>query len=471
MRLNCVEIVEAIGGRLERRWCATGVSSDSRTVKPGDLFFALAGDNFDAHDYVPEALEKGAVGAVISREVDLPDDVVKERCVMVGDTRRALGDLAAYYIRRWNGRTVAITGSNGKTTTKDMTHHLLSDSFTVKKANASFNNDIGVPHTIFQLEPEDQVAVLEMGTNAHGEIRRLAQIASPNIGVITNIGPSHLEKLGSIPGVARAKGELLENLAERGIAVLNADDPMTPWLMRRCEEFITYGLSENADVRAVNTRMREWGSEFSLGNGRKFRLNVPGKHNVMNALAALSVCRLLDMSINEAAERLEGFGQGDMRLAREEVGGVEIINDAYNANMGSMRAALDVFASMQVEGRRFMICADMLELGAKATDMHKQLGREIADAEIDALITIGVRARFAGETFRQESGDGRAFHFGTAAEAGQAAAGMLRPGDALLVKGSRGMRLEDAVKQVRAALQDNGTLAADRQCANAARKG
>ena len=447
-----MEIVGAVGGRPRKGgWSASGVSSDTRTIRKGDLFFALQGKNSDGHDFVPDAFEKGAAGAVVSQHVDLPGSLSEERCIPVRDVRRALGDLARHYVAAWGGQVVGITGSNGKTTTKEMTHHALSGRFPSRKSPSNFNNDIGVPHSIFQIEADDKMAILEMGTGAAGEMARLAQIARPVLGVVTNIGETHLEGLHSLKGVAKAKAELLEELPDNGMAVLNADDAMTPWLRKWCAcDVMTFGCRAEADIRAERIESREWGMRFRLCGNVPCSLPVPGRHNVMNALAAVAVCTVVGMRAREAAERLAGYEPPAMRLSRERLDGVTVINDAYNANLRSMQAALEVLRDMDAQGRRIMLCADMLELGMKAGPLHRKLGEAIAESRVDALATLGDWAWRAGEVARRRNPRMAVYQCESHAAAADRLLDLLRPGDVLLAKGSRGMHLETVIEDLRA---------------------
>jgi UDP-N-acetylmuramoyl-tripeptide--D-alanyl-D-alanine ligase len=409
-----------------------------------------------------DALRKGAAGAVVSRDLGAPAEFA-DRVLLVADTYKALGDLAHYYVTRWGGRVVAITGSNGKTSTKDMVFHAVSGRQPAKKSPSSFNNHVGVPLSIFLLDETDKIAVLEMGTSGPGEIRRLAAIARPGIGVITNVAETHLLELGSLRGVAEAKAELIEALPQDGRAILNADDAMTSWLAQRCPcGIVTFGMSGRADVRGMTMRAGAWGSEFDLVTGEHCSIPVPGRHNVMNALAAIAVCDALGMTRAEAVARLATFAPSPMRLARETVAQVTIINDAYNANICSMDAALHVLREMPVTGRRVMLCGDMLELGPRSDELHRRLGKKICESGVRLLVTAGPCARLAGDVARHSSLGMEVHNAEDAMEAAELLAKMLRPRDVLLVKGSRGMSLERAIESLKSKLQAAGdSLAAD----------
>ncbi|HRU06901.1 MAG TPA: UDP-N-acetylmuramoyl-tripeptide--D-alanyl-D-alanine ligase, partial [Candidatus Brocadiia bacterium] len=269
----------------------TSVTTDSRAAGPGSLFIAIAGQRHDGHDFVASALRAGAEAAIVSRDVILPAGLTGRPLLKVPDTIAAYGRIAAWRRRQWAGPLIALTGSNGKTTTREMLAHLLSPSYNLLRSPKSFNNNIGVPHTLLQLAPQHNLAIIELGASAPGEIAPLAAIAQPDLGLITNIGESHLEKLGSLEGVAAEKGALLQALPPGGHAFLNADDPMTPLLasLRPNGPATTFGRSDSADVRCVREERSPGGNRFWLADGRECRLPVPGRHNISNALAALAV--------------------------------------------------------------------------------------------------------------------------------------------------------------------------------------
>jgi len=441
LSLGCVEIVEAIGGRPERRVQITGVSTDSRGTQPGDLFFALKGERFDGHDFVRDAFSRGAAAAVVSRPVAGLEP--HHYCIMVPDTIRALGDLARFCRRRWGGTVIAITGSNGKTTTKDMVHHILAGERRARKAQHSFNNHIGVPLTIFALEADDKYAVLEMGTSAPGEIARLAEIAEPDVGVVTNVAPTHLQDLGSVRGVAVEKGALVAALRAEGMAVLNGDNVWCRRMARDCRaRVVTFGFGRGATTRVVALEWLEWGTRFRTKDGAVFELVVPGRHNVLNALAAIAVGRELGLTDAEMAERLRTFELPPMRLARRDVGGITLINDAYNANPASMEAALDVYAALPVRGRRFVVFGDMLELGRRSRRLHEDLGARVAQARLDGLWTVGEESRWTAVAARAHNPALRVQEARHLEEAAIQILSVLMPGDAVLIKGSRRMNLD-----------------------------
>ena len=449
MRTVGVEIVGAIGRRSGRRVIyARGVSVDSRSVEAGQVFFALTGARVDGHTFVREVLERGAAAAVVSRPLDLPEPLL-DRVVLVPDVLRALGESAREHRRRWNGLVLGVTGSNGKTTTREMIHHILSDQISCKRSPKSYNTNVGVPLTLFEAEPADRALIVEMGTNAPGEIAELAAIAEPNAGLITCIAETHLEGLGSLEGVARAKGELLQALGMAGTAFLNADDNWLDSLRNRhTGRTICFGMGERAGFRGENLTTDEAGSCFTA-RGRAFRLNVPGRHNVMNSLAALSVAEHLGLDLERAATRLETFRLPDMRYQMEMVRGIHVVFDGYNANPGSVRSALRTFGETPVRGRRAAVLGDMLELGPQSESLHGQIGREAARCGLNALWAVGAFSAPLADAARDGGLAGDVRHGSDVDTVAEEVLAYLRPGDALLVKGSRGMKLERLVEKLR----------------------
>lgn len=448
MRTVGVEIVGAIGGRPERRVAATGVSVDSRAVKAGEIFFALPGARVDGHDFVPEVLEKGIAAAVVSREVAVPEKF-QDKLIRVPDTLKALGASGHAYRERWNGLVIGITGSNGKTTTREMTHHILSKFISCKRSPKSFNTDVGVPLTIFTVDPDDLALVAEMGANAPGEIAELAKIAQPDIGVITCIGESHLEGFGSLDGVAAGKAELVQSLPRHGLAILNADDPKFDFLASRSAcRVLSFGFSERAEFRGTDFVSNSDSCEFNLRGGIKVRVPAPGRHNAMNALAAMAVANHLGMDMVRAAESLSDFRLPEMRYQEELIGGVHVIFDGYNANPSSMHAALATFRGSAATGRKAAVLGDMLELGAESERLHCAIGEEAAASGLDALWAVGrFSCSLAGAARNKGMNVAECFEDMEAACA--RVRNFLRPGDALLVKGSRGMKLERVVDALR----------------------
>ena len=448
MNLTVAEILQATRGKLIRGapdTVITRISTDSRTIGEGDLFVALVGERFDGHDFVDGARQAGANGAVISKQIETDLPVVIE----VKDSLIALGDIAAFYRRKFNLPIVAITGSNGKTTAKDMTTSALSQRFSVFQSEKNYNNQIGIPSRLLELNDGDELAVLEIGTNRPGEIERLSRIVKPTVGVITNIGHSHLELLGSLEGVAKEKGALVERV---DCAVLNADDSMTPQLARRvCGKITTFGCRSDADVSAHEIEIQSIGKpSFTLRiNDRDAtRINLPclGIHNVSNALAAASVGIWAGLTPAEIRDGLENYQPANMRMQPIECNGLYIINDAYNSNPESLRKALEFLSGTRTPGKRIAILGDMLELGEESEKLHFEAGMNLP-ANIDALISVGTRSRdiVRGATDHVET----TFACETAREAARQLHEISRSGDVVLIKGSRGMKLEQIVEEYR----------------------
>jgi UDP-N-acetylmuramoyl-tripeptide--D-alanyl-D-alanine ligase len=432
------QIASAISGRPSRpvgEERALGVSTDSRTIRPGDLFFALRGARFDAHEFLEEAFARGAVAAVVDREGGAPG--LKLR---VDDTLEALGSLAAAYRMTLQARVTGIAGSNGKTTTKEMVAHILREDRKVVRAQGSFNNQVGVPHTIFQADGETQCLVLEIGTNHPGEISRLGRVSRPDIGVLVSVGAEHLEGLGSLDGVADEETSLLGHLRSGGFAVLH-DDPRI--LGRVClppEKVITFGLSPGADFYPT----RVSGMRFTV-RGVEFELPLLGEWNIQNALAASAVAMLHGIPLPECARRLADFKPPKMRMERLTLAGITIINDAYNSNPESASRAIREFGRLGASGRKVAVIGDMLELGGSSEAYHRQIGLELAQSPIDVVVAVG---QFRGALLHAVSGRQQKHGFGCVEEMRGALADLVHEGDAILLKGSRGIGLERLVKWV-----------------------
>ena len=465
MKWTLGQIVEWLGReaelcRGEQGLEVTGVCTDSREVKPGDLFVAIRGERHDGHCFVDEARRRGAAAALISRPVTLTPGSAAFGLVRLPCSRRALGDLARKRRAELNLRCVAVTGSAGKTTTKDMIAHLLGAAGPTLKSEASFNNEIGLPLTIFQARPEHRFAVLEVGTNRPGEIRRLAEIAAPHIGVITSIGPAHLEGLGSIDGVACEKSELLGALPASGLAVLPAECPRLEFLIRRSAAPVrTFGLVPGADItgRMFPTASDE-AATFVFNGKVPVTLALPGLHNIRNALAAAAVGLALGLDEKTCAERLATFQPPTERSAVESVAGVTLIDDAYNANPLSFTTALDILARFPDPSRRVVVAGDMLELGDESVPWHRRLGRQLAQVGIGRLVTVGDASRETGRAaVRAGLAPARWRHLRDASAAAPAVAAILRDGDTVLVKGSRGVRLGIVSEAIRQRARETAT--------------
>ena len=426
-----------------------GVSSDSRRIQRGDLFFALRGANFDGHDFVAEALRAGAAAAVVQRKIDLPAGLLADASLlMVADTIEALGLLARYVRSRLTCQTVAVTGSNGKTTTKELIAHVLSHRGPVACGPGSYNNAIGVPLTILAAGVDDEYLVCEVGTNRPGEVFSLGRIVQPDVAVITSVAEAHLEGLGDLQGVAREKASLVSTLRPNGLAVINADDPL---LRQYVEPFgrrvVTFGCAGEVDLRASCIKTSAEGTQFLL-NGRT-ELTVPllGRHNVFNVLAAIGACRRLGLELEQICEALRSFRPPPMRLQLQKIGTLTVLNDAYNANPSSMLEALHVLRSMSCAGRRVMVAGDMLELGGQAEQFHEQLGQRIGAAGVDVLLAVG---RFAATVAHGAASAGvdvrNVFVFDEARDAADAVERIVGESDLVLLKGSRAVGLEVVVE-------------------------
>ena len=441
------EVLEATGGRLlqggEIRF--EGVSTDSRKIRGGELFFALRGERRDGHDFVPEAIRKGASGAVIHKET--PGVPLGRPLILVRDTLFALGELARWWRKKCSFTLVAITGSVGKTTTKEMLAGILASEKRVGKSPGNYNNLIGVPLSLLQMDDRVQVAVLELGMNRSGEIKRLSEISQPQIGVITGIGPVHLEGLGDVEAVKEAKGELLSSI-EDGFFVYNADDPRTRELASRFRgRKVSFGLSPFAEYRASEIDLHE-GLRFNLYTPRgrlSLKLRLLGEHFVWSALAASACADLLGIGLDGIRRGLEGFRPLPMRMELRTIRGVNVINDAYNANPASMEAALKALSSRK--GRKFALLGDMAELGSETERLHRELGEFCAHLPLEGLFLLGEQARTVAEGARKRGMEERKIVVARDhREIAHALAQRVREGDWLLVKGSRIMATERVIE-------------------------
>jgi UDP-N-acetylmuramoyl-tripeptide--D-alanyl-D-alanine ligase len=426
---------------------ASAYSIDSRTIKAGELFFAVKGERLDGHDYVDSALQKGAVAAVVNRD-QMHRYSDASRLLPVQDTLLALQSLATAVRRVWGKPLIGITGSAGKTTTKEAIAHVLATRFQVLKSEGNFNNHFGLPLMLLKLEAEHDLAVIEMGMSHAGEIRALAKIAQPEIGVVTNVAPVHLEFFDSLADIARAKYELIESLPPSGTAVLNADDEYVSQFGRGFKgKVITYGTSPTADVRAEHVQSQgATGSEFDVVSpcGHEHaRLPLVGEHNILNALAAASVACSRGMSFADAVAALATLKPADKRGQVLQLGNITVVNDCYNSNPKALYAMVDALAAMKAK-RRIVVAGEMLELGPLGEQMHSDAGKHAAEKKIDVLIGVRGLAQAAVQGARQA---GMTAEFlATPEEAGEWLAREAREGDVVLLKGSRGVKLEKALE-------------------------
>lgn len=442
MTLTIAGIAEAIGAApCEAPGSVNGWSIDSRSLNPGDCFIALRGPLHDGHDYVSQVFSSGAALAVVERLT--PGAGLQ---MVVPDTTRALEQLGRAVRNRWKGTVIGVTGSAGKTGTKDITATLLATEFRTGKTVGNFNNHLGVPLSLLRLADDCKVAVIEMGMNHAGEIRQLAGIARPAIGVVTNVGWAHTENFpAGIEGVALAKREIIEQLPSDGIAVLNADDVHVRQFARiHPGRSILFGFAETAEVRAENFENLPTGVRFRA-LGVDFESPLAGRHGVSNVLAALAVCHAMGIKPERLREPVRTLAPGKMRGERFERNGVTVINDCYNANPEAMRSMLETLRGVPAR-RHIAVLGEMLELGHEAETLHRGIGRFAAAQGIHAVIGIRGAARFmVDESIRAGMSDSAALFFNTSEEAGEYIRGYLQPGDAVLFKGSRGVQVERAM--------------------------
>lgn len=449
MKLSLSRVAEFLSasGEFDPQAVAKGCSIDSRTIQPGELFFAVKGDRLDGHDYVEQALQRGAVAAVVRKDL-LSRYSSQQRLLAVEDTLVALQTLATAVRMWWRKPLVGVTGSTGKTTTKEAIAHVLSARFRVLKSEGNFNNHFGLPLMLLKLEPEHDIAVVEMGMNHAGEIAALAKIAHPEIGVVTNVAPVHLEFFDSVAGIARAKYELIESLPSHGVAIINADDEYVSQFGRDFKgKVVMYGLRASADVRAENIQLLgAEGSKFEVvaGGCREIAtLRLVGAHNIYNALAAVAVGLERGMTPSEAAEALASLQPADKRGQVVQIGNITAINDCYNCNPKALQAMVDALATMPAK-RRIIVAGEMLELGPTAEEIHRECGSYIAGKKIDFL--LGVRGLAKQMTESASSAGMQSMFVETPEEAGRWLAREAHDGDVVLLKASRGVKLEKALE-------------------------
>jgi len=450
MKLLLGRVAEFVSasGDFDRQATALGYSLDSRTLQPGELFFAVRGERFDGHDFVLPALEKGAVAAIVGRD-RLGDFSKKPRLMAVDDPLVALQALGSAVRRLWAKPLVGVTGSTGKTTTKEAIAHVLSARLRVLKSEGNFNNHFGLPLTLLKLEREHDLAVIEMGMSHAGEIALLARIAQPDIGVVTNVAPVHLEFFSSVAQIARAKYELVESLPAGGTAILNADDEYVSQFGRDFHgKVVLYGHQPEAQVRAENVEAQgNFGSKFDLvvdGCRRRATLPLLGAHNVSNALAAVAVALECGFTLPEAAGELARLAPADKRGQVVQLNNITIINDCYNSNPKALNAMVDALAAMPA-ARRIVVAGEMLELGSRGEALHREAGEYMAGKRIDRLLGVRGLAQVMVEAARRAGM--RAEFVASPEAAGAWLASETHPGDLVLVKGSRGVKLEKALEQ------------------------
>jgi UDP-N-acetylmuramoyl-tripeptide--D-alanyl-D-alanine ligase len=453
------EVLKATGGRLlqgEEKTSFRGISTDSRTVAEGELFIALKGERFDGHHFAIEALKKKAGGVIIEedRARDIRWNGYRPSAVIaVKDALHALGDIAQERRRQFGTPVVALTGSNGKTTTKEMISACLETTFPVLKTKGNLNNLIGLPLTLLHLTEQERIVVLEMGMNVPGEIRRLTEIAEPDVGLITNIERVHLEGMGSLEGVREEKGELFRRMRQDGTILVNQDDPRVVDLASEFRgQKITFGIDHPAEVMAKEIRLQGVGTtSFTLMmEGVTMGITLPflGGHFVPNALSAIATASLFGIELEKVKEALEHLSPAPMRMeVLRPKEGVTLINDAYNANPRSMELALEILSEMKGKGRGIAVLGDMLELGEYSVEAHQLIGKRVGELSIDFLLALGQEAPVLIESAMRHGLDSEKAKIAeNHTEAVSILRKMVRDGDWILVKGSRRMGMEKIVE-------------------------
>jgi len=442
-------IAESCGGELSgaspsatiRRVC-----SDSRQTQPGDLFVALAGEKLDGHDYLSEAVRKGAA-AVMAEQKKVQSQVLGCAVIAVEDTRQALGKLAARYRRDFDPAMIAVGGSNGKTTTKELLASVLRERFKTLWSEASFNNDIGVPMTLLKLDRTHQAAALEVGTNHPGELAPLVRMIEPRFGVITSVGREHLEFFGDLTGVAEEQGWLAELLPADGTLFVNGDSPDIEKIVGRTRANVRRaGFGSENDWRAVKVKPDESGASFQVKTTDEavrgeYRVNLLGRHQLVNAMLAAAVGRELGLRREEIQRGLAECRPAPMRMQVWTAKGVRVLDDAYNANADSMIAALETLQEFPCAGRRVAVLGDMAELGPHGAEAHAEVGRRAAELRVDQLFAVGKMAGVMGAAARA-AGLMRVIELGEVETVANAVKRFVRPGDVVLIKASRASRLE-----------------------------
>lgn len=441
-------LAEACGGELRNgspQRLATNICTDSRKAGPGDLFFALAGDRFDGHNFLPEVAKTGVI-AVVAERKKIPANFFTT-VIAVDNTRQALGNLAARYRKDFDLPIIAVGGSNGKTTTKELLASVLRQKFKTLWSEASFNNDIGVPVTLLKLQSEHQVAVLEVGTNHPGELAPLLRLIQPEMGVITSIGREHMEFFRDLAGVAKEEGSMADILSKEGTLFVNGDSEWIEPVIRRSQaKVLRIGFGERNDVCARDVRFDEGGVTFLATTPRKnlcgeYRIQLSGRHQVLNALLAISVAGELGLTRAEIQNGLLACEPAKMRLQIWTVNDVQILDDSYNANADSMLAALQTLADFPCRGRRIAVLGEMAELGEETSSAHSEVGARAAELKIDRLFAVGKSSQITSEAARTK-GLSDVAEYADVESAGRALKIFLQPGDVVLLKASRSARIE-----------------------------
>lgn len=436
----------------------TGVSIDSRSLVQGELFIAIKGEFFDGHDFIADACDKGAKAIIISDTEKVND--IKNLCTvfLVKDTKKALESLANFNRKRFNIPVIAVTGSNGKTTTKDMIYSLLSSKFNVCCTEKNNNNEIGLSLTLLNITREHEVCVVEMGMRGLGQIEELCKIAEPNIGVVTNVGTSHIGILGNKANIAKAKGELIKSLPKNGTAVLNGDDPFVKKMGENFDgRVIYYGMDGNYTVYGEKIKFEEFGTKYTcvcFDEAFKVNLKLLGVHNVYDALAATSTARILGVDVTRIQKVLGEFVSRAGRQSIIDINGIKIIDDAYNANPLSMEMALYSLNQFSAKNK-YLVLADMKELGTEENKFHYDIGVKAAEMNFDGLITVGELAKFIAKGAK-ENGLKKIYTFNSCKEAAKCIKFLAKAGDVFLIKGSHSMHMYTIPDLLKEELKNNG---------------
>src|SRR5881296_2972225 len=448
--LSILQIAELSGAKLEQgdgKTLIERISTDSRTIKKGELFVALRGENFDGHKFVEATAEAGAAGAI----VDLKwNGKVPSKFVIIrgDDTLLAYQQLAANYRRSLTLKVLAITGSNGKTSTKDFVASVLSRKFCVTKTEGNFNNHVGLPRTILEATSKDEVAVWEIGMNHPGEIAALSKIAAPDAAIITNIGIAHIEFMGTLEAIAKEKGALAEAVGAEGTVILNADDPFSKGIAGRSRARVIFAGTKDGTIRAIDIQQSADGSEFTILEGAhqcRAQLPVPGLHMVQNALLAVAAGRAFGLSLEDCAAGLIAAPLTKARLQIKDLGGVQFLDDSYNANPDSMKAALRTLVELDADGKRIAVLGEMHELGDESERGHREVGETAAALKIDQLIAIGDAATAIAQGAKH-AGLQKTIVVNSTSEAAELLNEIAAPGDLILIKGSRASRTEEVIE-------------------------
>jgi len=448
---NLTKIIKASGNISGASQNVTGISTDSRTIRPGDCFFAISGENFDGHDFIADVFAKGAACAVVSQDIG-PDKFPGKAILKVSDTIKALGDLASWYRKDCKFKVVAITGSVGKTTTRQIVYHVLWQHFKTYQSPKSFNNFIGLPLTLLGAGPNQEIIIVELGTSHPGEIEYLTRIASPDIALVTNVYPAHLAGFGSVGKIAEEKLSIAKGLSPGGKLLINFDCRLLLDSVRRLKlAFDTIScFNDDADYHIDNLIMGPLASNFAI-NKTTVEISLPGRGNVENALAAWAICSNFGITAEQFAEAMKTISPVSMRTEMLQLGAITVISDCYNANPASMKNALDILTKLadSQNRRAVFICGDMAELGDSEQILHRQLGEQIADAGVNLLITLGNLAALAADAAKTKRPDIQTRCFTDQTDLCNNLQLMIKDSDIILVKGSRINKLELVVDKLK----------------------